>query len=371
MQTQAAVLWGVGEPWKIEDVTLDEPRRGEIRVRLAASGLCHTDEHLVTGDIPGVPYPIIGGHEGAGVVDAVGPGVDHLAEGDHVVLTFIPACGVCAFCVSGHQNLCDNGAHIMTGRALSDGGYRVHVGDQDVSTYTSLGTFSPYVVVNQLAAIRIDDDIPLDKAALVGCGVTTGWGTAVNAADVRLGQTVVVIGCGGLGISAVQGARAAGATEIVAIDPVEFKRTQALRFGATHAAENIANAAAYLVDRTRGVMADAVMITSSLAAGEMIGPAMGLAAKRGRVVVTSTAPRGQETVTVSLAELTFWEKQVRGCLWGSANPRTAIPELLDLYRRGVLKLDEMITRTYRLDQINDGYDDLRNGRNIRGVVLFD
>ena len=371
MQTQAAVLWGVKQDWKIETVDLGEPVHHEVRVKLAASGLCHSDEHVVTGDSSFEHYPLVGGHEGAGVVEAVGPGVETLAVGDHVVLSWIPACGRCRPCVLGWQNLCDNGANLLTGKALADGTNRIHVGGRPATAFCMLGTFARHVVVHEYSAVKIDQDLPLDKAALVGCGVTTGFGTAVNAGEVRSGDTVVVVGVGGIGMSAVQGARMAGASQIVAVDPVAWKRDAAKDFGATHGAADVAEALPLVTEITAGQLAAAVLITPSLALGELIAPAMRLAGKRGRVVVTAVAPTAQLEISCNLTDLTFMEKQLRGALYGSENPRTAVPQLLELYRRGDLKLDEMITRTYALDEINQGYQDMRDGKNIRGVIVFD
>ena len=186
METEAAVLWERPADWSVEPIELDPPKEGEVLIKLAASGMCHSDEHLLTGDMP-VPLPIIGGHEGAGVVEEVGPGVTGLAPGDHVVLGFVPACGKCPPCATGHSNLCDVGGILMTGRQL-DGTVRHHARGQDVSTMVCLGTFAPYTVVNQASCVKILDDIPLDKACLVGCGVTTGWGSAVYAAEVQPGR---------------------------------------------------------------------------------------------------------------------------------------------------------------------------------------
>jgi NDMA-dependent alcohol dehydrogenase len=371
MQTQAAVLWGVGQDWKIETVDLGDPVQHEVRIKLAASGLCHSEEHIVTGDAHYDEFPLVGGHEGAGVVEAIGPGVETLAAGDHVVLSWMPACGRCRPCVLGMQNLCENGAQLKAGVPLADDKPRIHIDDQPVSTFCLLGAFSPYVVVHEYSAVRIDPDLPLDKAALVGCGVTTGWGSAVNTGEVRSGDTVVVVGVGGLGMAAVQGARMAGASQIVAVDPVAWKRDAAKDFGATHGAVGVDEALPLVTEITRGNMAAAVVLTPSLALGELIAPAMLLAGKRGRIVVTAVAPTAQTEIACNLSDLTFMEKKLCGALYGSENPRTAVPKLLDLYRKGDLKLDEMITKTYTLDEINQGFEDMRAGRNIRGVLVFD
>src|SRR3954471_1012404 len=233
MKTKVAVLWEVGKDWSVEEIELDPPGPGEVLVKLAASGMCHSDEHLLTGDLP-FDLPIIGGHEGAGVVQEVGEGVSWLQPGDHVVFGFIPSCGKCAKCSTGHQNLCDLGATLLGGRQVTDFTSRHHAKGQDLGIMCCIGTFGEHTVASEASCIKIDDDIPLDKAALVGCGVTTGWGSAVYAADVQPGETVVVIGCGGVGMNAVQGAAMAGARHVVVVDPVAFKREQAEQFGATH-----------------------------------------------------------------------------------------------------------------------------------------
>ncbi|MEJ7720326.1 MAG: alcohol dehydrogenase catalytic domain-containing protein [Ilumatobacteraceae bacterium] len=205
MKTKAAILWEIGADWSVEEIELDEPKAGEVQVKLAAPGLCHSDEHLVTGDLP-FELPIVGGHEGAGVVEAVGEGVSWLAPGDHVVFGFIPSCGRCPSCSTGHQNLCDLGALLGAGKQI-DGTSRHHANGKDLSLMCMLGTFSHHTVVNEASCIKIDDDVPLDRACLLGCGVVTGWGSSVYAAEVTPGDVVAVVGCGGIGSNAVQGAR--------------------------------------------------------------------------------------------------------------------------------------------------------------------
>ena len=373
MKTKAAVLWGVNEDWKVQEVELDDPIAGEVRVKLAASGLCHSDEHIRMGDIVPVEpggFPFIGGHEGAGVVDMVGPGVTNLAVGDHVALGFIPSCGRCPSCSTGHQNLCDNGATLISGQMIADGGYRVRADGKDATTMCLLGTFSPYVVVHESAAIKIEDDIPLDKAALVGCGVTTGWGSAVYSAEVKAGETVVVIGIGGIGINAVQGAAMAGAKRVVAIDPLEFKREQAMAFGATHTFPSMAEALEPLTELTWGRGADKAIITVGRIEGSMIGEMMPLIGKNGTAVVTGMGDMTDTAVTLSLFELSMLQKRLQGSIFGGANPRVDIPRLLGLYRDGQLKLDELVTTTYKLEDINQGYADMNAGKNLRGMILY-
>ena len=373
MKTKAAVLWGANEDWSVEEVELGDPVASEVQVRLAASGLCHSDEHNRIGDIPMVPpgaFPFIGGHEGAGTVTKVGPGVTSLQEGDHIVLGFLPSCGRCPSCARGHQNLCDLGATLLTGKAIADGTNRIQVRGQGATPMCLLGTFSPYVTVHEASAIKIEKDIPLDKAALVGCGVTTGWGSSVYAADVRAGETVVVIGVGGVGMNAVQGARIAGAKHIVAIDPVEFKREQAMEFGATHTFASMAEAVEPLNQLTWGRMAEKAVIAVGRIDGKHIAEMLALVGKGGTGVVTGMGAMTDMKVELSLFELTLLEKRLQGAIFGSANPRFDIPNLLRLYQEGQLKLDELITRTYTLEDINEGYADMNAGKNIRGVVMY-
>lgn len=369
MKTKAALLWGLKQDWVVEEVELDPPKAGEVLIKLAASGLCHSDEHLRTGDIP-IPFPVVGGHEGAGVIQEVGPGVTSVQPGDHVVLAFVPSCGICRYCSTGHSNLCDLGASIILGPAL-DGTYRFHAGGEDVGQMCILGTFSPYTVVSEASVVKIDKDIPLHLAALVGCGVTTGFGSATKSADVRPGDTVVVMGIGGIGANAVQGARVAGASNIIAIDPLPFKREMAQTLGATHVAASVDEAWDMVSKMTHGQLADKAIITTDVAEGAYIAQALSLVGKGGRVVVTSIGHPEETSVDMSLFELTLYEKEVRGALFGSGNPRVDIPRVLRHYQQGQVKLDELITTTYKLEDINQGFADMLDGKNIRGVVLYD
>ena len=369
MKTKAAILWELNTPWSVEEIELDAPKAGEVLVKIAASGMCHSDEHVVTGDLP-FAMPIIGGHEGAGVVEAVGPGVSWLAPGDHVVFGFIPSCGRCPSCSTGHSNLCDMGALLGTGKQIADGTSRHHAQGQDISTMCLLGTFAHHTVVNEASCIKIEKDIPLEKACLLGCGVVTGWGSSVYAAEVSPGDTVVVVGIGGIGANAVQGAKLAGAKHVIAIDPIEFKREKAMQFGATHTAASMAEARPLVQQISWGTMANKVIMTMGVGSGAVIGEALALTAKRGRVVVTNIHPAMEYSASMSLLDLTLTEKQVVGSLFGSGNPRSDIPKLISLYREGQLDLDSLISKTYPLEGVNDGYEDMRAGKNIRGVLVY-
>ncbi|TQM26433.1 NDMA-dependent alcohol dehydrogenase [Nocardia bhagyanarayanae] len=370
MKTKGAILWGVNEPWSVEEIEVGDPREGEVQVELAASGLCHSDHHLFTGDSQAESYPVIGGHEGAGVITKVGPGVKGLAEGDHVVLSFIPACGMCEPCSTGHQNLCDLGADLLTGKSISDGTARVRARGKDVVPMCLLGTFAPYVTVHQYSVVKIDDHIPLEAAALVGCGVTTGWGSVTNVAQVRPGENVVVVGIGGVGINAVQAAVASGAKNIIAIDPVAYHRDQAEKFGATHTFASMTDAIEPVTELTRGKLAENVILTIGKLRGEHIEPALLMTGKAGRCVVVGMGDQEEVDVKLSLALLALYQQTLHGALFGGANPRKEIPSLLSMYEAGKLELNSLITNTYRLEDINQGYQDMLDGKNLRGVIEY-
>jgi S-(hydroxymethyl)glutathione dehydrogenase/alcohol dehydrogenase len=257
------------------------------------------------------------------------------------------------------------------GKQISDGTSRHHARGQDLALMCLLGTFGLHTVVHEASCIKIDDDVPLDRACLLGCGVVTGWGSAVYAAEVNPGDIVAVVGIGGIGANAIQGAKLAGAKQIWAIDPIEFKREKAMEFGATHTAPSMSEAMPALQEASWGTMANKVIMTMGVGSGAVMAEALALTAKRGRVVVTNIHPAMETSATMSLLDLTLMEKQVIGSLFGSGNPRADIPKLLGLYRDGQLDLDGLVTTTYPLDGINDGYEAMRQGTNIRGVLVYD
>lgn len=374
MQTKAAILWERHAPWSVETIELDPPKTNEVLVKLVASGMCHSDEHLVTGDLAGFTPepPLIGGHEGAGVVLEVGPGVFTLQPGDHVVFGFLPSCGRCPSCSTGHSNLCDLNAMTAQGMQLSDGTSRHHSNGKDLALGVGgLGTFAHHTVVNEASCIKIEKHLPLDKACLMGCGVVTGWGAAVYAAQVGPGDTVAVVGAGGIGINAIQGARLAGARVIAAIDPIEFKRKKAMEFGATHTHESIDEALAAVPETTWNRGFDKVIMCCGVGSGDVLGQAFWLGGKLSKIVVVNVHPTSEGTIAIPAVFLTFFEKQIIGSVFGSANPRRDIPRLLELYTQGQLDLDGLVTKTYPLDEINQGYADLAAGKNIRGVLVYE
>jgi len=368
MKTKAAVLRGVSQPFEITELDLDPPKAGEVLIRYVAAGLCHSDEHLRHGDI--VPrFPLVGGHEGAGVIEEVGPGVTRLQPGDHVICSFLPVCGHCRWCSTGRSNLCDMGATILDG-VMTDGTYRFHSEGEDFGGMCMLGTFSERSTISENSAIKVDPDLPLDKVVLIGCGVPTGFGSAVHAAATEPGDTILIYGVGGIGINSVQGAALAGARNVVAVDPLPNKREMAEQLGATHSAETAEQAAELVHQLTNGVGADKAIVTVDVVTSEVVTNAFNAIRKGGTVVVTGLADPTKNTIELPGAILTLFEKRIQGSLFGSGDPFHDIPRMVELYQSGDLKLDELITQTYTLDQVNEGYQDLLDGKNIRGVIKY-
>lgn len=369
MKTTAAVVRKPGKPWEITELELGEPRAGEVLIRFEAAGMCRSDEHLRTGDATG-RLPIVGGHEGAGVVEAAGPGVSRVSPGDRVVCSFIPACGTCRYCSTGRQNLCDRGAEMMTGM-LADGTFRFH-DDTGASFggFCGLGAFARRAVVSQYSVLPLAGDIPFEVAALTGCGVPTGWGSSVYAAKVAPGDVVVIFGAGGVGSNAVQGARYAGAKHVVVVDPVAFKRQSAAGFGATHAFATAEQAQEAVTELTRGQLADHAIITVGVLSAEVVAQAAAIVGKGCQVTVTSVGRSGEEQIRLAAnGSVVGWQRRIQGHVFGMCNPLHDIPRLHGLYRAGQLKLDELITARYPLADINRGYQDLDEGRLIRGVIV--
>jgi alcohol dehydrogenase len=382
MRSRAAILHDVGGPWSVEDFELDPPRAGEVLVQMAAAGLCHSDDHVLKGDMSapndvlrsiGLPtmFPLIGGHEGSGIVVKVGDGVTDFAPGDHVVMSFIAVCGQCRWCASGMEYLCDNGGQVLTPGMPTDGTFRHHTADgKPLGHISKIGAFAEHTVVSANSIVKIEPHLALVPSALLSCAIPTGYGSAVNRAGVRGGDTVVVIGAGGIGTGAIQGARINGAVHIVAVDPVEFKQKEALRFGATHSVATAAEAAELVRALTYGVMADSVVVSPSLISGDDVHAAIKLTRKGGTCVLTGMTPQTTRSIKIALQDFILWNKNLVGTVFGSCNPRADIPRFARMYDAGQLQLDEMITRRYPLSDINDAYNDLLNGEIIRGVIDF-
>jgi S-(hydroxymethyl)glutathione dehydrogenase/alcohol dehydrogenase len=369
MKTKAAILTQQPGRWEIAEVDLDPPRTGELLIRMAAAGLCHSDDHGASGDIPLTVLPMAGGHEGAGVVEEAGPDTPGWKAGDKVVLSFLPMCGLCKWCASGMQNLCDSGAGILRG-VRADGSKRMTLDGVPVSQSSGISTFSQFTTISVRSAVKVDNDTPLDAACLTSCGVNTGWGSAVNSAGVRPGHVVIVMGVGGIGMNAVQGAAHAGASVIIAVDPVPMKRDASFRFGATHAAATIDEAADLARGFTNGQGADACIVCVGVTTGEHVTQAVAAIRKAGTCVMTGLGSYAAQA-SIPISNVVLYQKRLQGSLFGASSPSRDIPAMLDLYRQGQLKLDELITTRYTLDEINKGYQDMRDGRNIRGVIVYD
>jgi S-(hydroxymethyl)glutathione dehydrogenase / alcohol dehydrogenase len=369
MKTKGALLWELNSGFQVDEIDLGDPVAHEVQIRMHAAGMCHSDYHLTTGATP-IGLPALGGHEGAGVVTKVGKDVVGIAEGDHVILAFIPACGACPPCLKGFRSLCDRGALLLGGKAIADGTSRVHAGGREVSPMNLLGTFAPYMTVHQDSVVKIDADIPFETAAIMGCAVPTGFGSATNVAQVQPGETVAIIGVGGIGMSALQGAVISGAKHVIAIDPNEWKREQAIKFGATHVYPSMAEAIMPMMELTYGLMADKTIIAVGEMRGEYVEEAMILTAKAGTCVVTGMGSMMDADVKLNLFLFTMLQKTLKGNIFGGGNSHVETPRLVGLYKSGLLNVDDMVTNTYSLENVNDGYQDMLDGNNIRGVITF-
>jgi NDMA-dependent alcohol dehydrogenase len=365
MKTNAAVMWAASGNFEISELVLDPPKANEVLVRYEFAGLCHSDEHLRHGDLT-IDPPMVGGHEGSGVIEEVGPGVTDLKAGDHFITSWMPFCGKCRFCMMGKSNLCDNGAFLMQGTML-DGTQRLHGRGKGMGGVDLLGTFSQWNVIPESAIVKIDSDLPLDTMAILACGVPTGWGSAVYAADTQPGDVTVVYGIGGIGINAVQGAKHAGARIIVAIDPLPFKRDMAMKLGATHAFADAQEAHDFVWGETWGQGADAAIVTVGLVEPQVVTDAFAIIRKAGTVVVTALA-NPETRLAIPSLELTLYEKRLTGSLFGSGAPHEDIRKMIKLYKAGQIHLDELITSRYPLEEVNRGYDELLEGKNIRGIL---
>ena len=361
---KAPVFRAVGTPMALEEVTVAPPGPGEVRVRMAAAGVCHSCLHSIDGSLEGTPLPIILGDEGAGVVADVGQGVTGLGPGDHVVLSWAPSCGACPQCLRGKPARCRNKP---TFGYLPGEKTAFHAGDEEVFHYGP-ATFSPYVVVPASGAIKIRADVPLRQAALVGCATTTGAGAVLRTAAVQAGQAVAVIGCGGVGLNAVHAAYLAGASQVIAVDPVQLKLDAARKLGASHtvcsAGPDVADAIASMTDGGVDAVIVAVGSTSAVEQGvAALGPG-------GKCVIVGAPPTGA-MLAIDPHALRAQEKALLGCSYGSCNPPADFPMFIDLYQAGRFALDAIVSRVYRLDELNEAFDNLARGKDLRGVVAFD
>lgn len=374
MQARAAVAWHRGAPWSIEEIELQPPGHDEVLVDWAASGMCHSDESMRQGNrippaLESAMYPLVGGHEGAGVVAAVGPGVTEFAVGDHVLANFSPACGRCRYCASGRGFLCNENKGFMEKGQLESGAVTHLANGTALYLAGKLGTFADRTVVSKRSLVPIAPDLTFASVCLVACGVTTGWGSVVERGEARPGDVVVIVGLGGLGHGAVQGARAIGAAHIIGVEPNAHRRETAVKLGATYVGANIDEVREHVAHLTNGQGADVVVLTPSVVTGELIYQALGITGKGATCVVTGMGPIGVTDVPMDIGDLALFNKQLRGCLFGSTVPLTGMARLIELYRQGLLDLDSMVT-TYPLEAIEEARADAHEGRTIRSVLTM-
>jgi len=365
MKTRAALLREVGQPLVIEEVDLEEPRAGEVLVRIVAAGVCHSDLHYMKGDWP-IPKPAVLGHEGAGIVERVGPGVTRVEPGDHCVLIFRPNCGHCYYCTIGRPALC-------TGRSspagtMYDGTTRLSLHGEPVYHLARVACFAEHAILPEEQLLPIPKEIPLDRAALVGCAVMTGVGAAMNTVSVTPGSSVVIIGCGGVGLNVVQGARMLNASQIIAVDLLDNKLDYALDFGATHTINAREEDAVARVKEITGHGADYAF--DAIGSAMTVQQAFEMVKIGGTAIEVGIAAQGQ-MAQIDAWALAMQEKTLKGSFYGSARPTVDMLRLLDLYQQKRLKLDELISRTYTLDQINEGFDLLQSGSVARGVIVME
>ncbi len=367
MKVNAAVFYEQGAPFVVEALELEEPRAGEALVRVAAAGVCHSDYHLMTGATKH-PVPVVPGHEGAGVVEAVGEGVTRIQPGDHVALNWAPNCGHCFYCLRDRPSLCQSFVGPIWAGTMMDGSTRFKKNGDPVYHFSAIGCFADRIVVPEVCCVPLEVDVPLEIAALIGCAVTTGVGAVLNTARVEPGSEVLVIGAGGVGLSIIMGARLAGAGRIIAVDSQEAKGDLALEFGATDFMINRPETNDSVRALTGGRGADYVFEAVGVPA--LQEQALDVTRPGGTTVLVGVSPMGSGT-NLPGAVITRQEKTVTGSYYGSANTARDFPLYADLYRKGKLDLDRLISRTYPLESINQAYAEMLSGEVARGVIVFE
>lgn len=358
---KAAIYWGDGKPLRVEDVEVDRPMAHEVAVRTVATGVCHSDVHHVEW-ADNIDIPRILGHEPAGIVEEVGELVTYVKPGDHVIACLSAFCGVCEYCLSGHPNLCDKS---RTARAAEEPP-RISQNGKRINTLANVGSFAERMLLHENGIVKIREDMPLDRAALLGCGVITGMGAALRTARVEPNSTVAVFGCGGVGLSAIQGARIAGARQIIAVDTLESKLETALRLGATHTVDASKGDAIEAVRETAWSVGGVDFSFEAIGVPAVIEQAFQVLRPGGTATVIGIA-RDDETVSLN-PRLLLQERKLQGSSMGSNRFRVDLPHYIDLYLQGRLLLDEMITTHYRLDQVNEAFQAVLDGTVTRGVI---
>ena len=366
MKIEAAVFYEVGVPFQVETIELAEPQANEVLVKMKAAGVCHSDWHLMTGATKH-PLPVVPGHEGAGVVTAVGAGVTHVKPGDHVALNWAPNCGHCFYCLRDSPSLCETFVGPIWGGTMMDGTTRLSKGGQPVYHFSALACFADHVVVPDVCCVPLDKDVPMEIAALIGCAVTTGVGAVLNTAVVEPGSSVVVYGAGGVGLNIIMAAKLAGAGRIIAVDTNETKGDIAQSFGATDFVMARPDTVEAIRSRTSGRGADYVFEAIGIPAVQE--QCLDAVRPGGMIVYVGMSPMGSST-NLPGAIIARQEKTVKGSYYGSANTARDFPLYADLYKQGLLDLDRLISKRYKLDQINEAYAEMLAGEIARGVIVF-
>jgi len=360
---KAAICYEPNTPLRVEEVTLDEPQANEVLVKLVATGVCHSDLHFIKGEMP-QPMPIVMGHEGAGIVEKIGPGVTTLQPGDHVVMMVSFSCGKCRFCVEGRPTRCVENLPIMSMATLPGGGKRLRRGDQELHHLFGLACFAEYAVVHERSAVKIRDDAPFEVVCLLGCGVGTGIGAAINTTGIRAGESIVIYGCGGVGLSAVMGAKLAGAGTLIAVDILDRKLEMAKELGADY----VINASqeepvAKVLELTGGGADHALECIGNV---DVMSQAFGSIHSGGKCIIVGMAPLG---TALSIQSYEFLlGKTIIGCVQGDIKASVDIPRYVDLYMDGKLPIDKQITKSYSLDEINEAFGALERGEVIKSVI---
>ena len=370
MRSKAAVLRELNKPFVIEEVEWDDPRDDEIGVRIVATGVCHSDWHCTNGayqmDFP--DHPMIAGHEGVGIVERVGKNVHRVKEGDHIVMSWMASCGECEWCIKGLGQLCDRGEHLIDG-LRDDYTSRVHTLDgKDCWQLSFLGAFSDYCVIPERCAIKVDKEIPLEKVPIVGCRIPTGWGSVIYTAQADQGCTGLVVGLGGVGINAIQGLKSVGARLIIAADIAGNKEEWARQFGATHFIDCSKQDLVEEVYKITGIGVDYAFECCGV--GKTQEDCIKSIHKGGHAVFAGVASIEQKGIEVNLNKLTLFQQSIRGTCYGGRSPFELVPKLLEMYKCGIIKFEEVITKEYKLEEINQAYEDMFAGKNICGVIRF-
>lgn len=365
---RGAVIAELNKGWEIQELEWDEPRDNEVGVRIAACGVCRSDWHFTNGTSPVEPLPYLSGHEGTGIVETVGKKVTRVKPGDKIVMSWMPSCGHCPSCVSGLGQLCDRGANLMTG-ARDDGTYRIRdKKGRKVGQAAALGAFSEYVVIYEDSCIPVDSDLDLLKIPVLGCRIPTGWGAVVNNAKARQGCSALVVGLGGVGFNVIQGLKSVGATVIIAAD-IHDKKAWAMAWGATHYIDASNQDVVNEVMNITGVGVDYAF--DAIGDGEVESQCVEACTKNGKAVWAGVTPIGLRPVTLNTWAVLHYQKQILGSLYGGASPFEMVPQLIKMYRAGKIKFDELITKYYKLEEINEAYQDMLAGKNICGCIRMD